>query len=38
MMIGRVSYVGENVKSVVDYMCSGSVLCMIPLQILSWGN
>ena len=34
MVIGSVSYVGMNVR--VWYMCSGSVLCMIALEILSW--
>ena len=34
MVIGSVSYVGMNVR--VWYMCSGSVLYMIALQILSW--
>ena len=32
--IGRASYVGKNVR--VWYMCSGNVLCMIPLERLSW--
>ena len=31
-MIGSVSYVGMNVR--VWYMCSGSVLCMLPLKIV----
>ena len=34
MVIGSVSYVAMNVR--VWYMCSGSVLYMIALEILSW--
>ena len=34
MMIGSVSYVGMNVR--LYYMCSGSVLRMILLEVLSW--
>ena len=34
MMIGSVSCVGMNVR--VWYMCSGSVLRMILLEVLSW--
>ena len=36
MMIGSANYVGMNVR--VWCMCSGSVLYMIALEILSWEN